>query len=60
MVEWSNVFYGVGFIVVFTLLWGILSPVFLPMFEGLLKNIRFGADVGIAKKEGYCSGCVGY
>ncbi len=53
MVEWSNVFYGVGFVVVFGFMWGLLSPVFLPMFQSLLKNVRFGADVGITKKEGY-------
>jgi hypothetical protein len=53
MVEWSNVFYGVGFIVVFGFMWKLLSPVFLPIFQSLMKNIRFGADVGISKKEGY-------
>jgi hypothetical protein len=53
MVEWSNVFYGVGFMVVFYYMWTLLSPVFLPIFQSLMKNIRFGADVGISKKEGY-------
>jgi uncharacterized membrane protein YadS len=53
MVEWSNVFYGVGFIVVFGFMWTLLSPVFLPIFQSLMKNIRFGADVGITKQEGY-------
>ncbi len=53
MVEWSNVFYGVGFIVVFTLMWGILSPVLLPLDQGIFKSIRFDASAGVSKKEGY-------
>lgn len=53
MVDWSNVFYGVGFLVVFVFFWSLLSPVLLPMAQSLFRMIKFDASAGVSKKEGY-------
>ena len=54
MVDWSNVFYGVGFLVVFFIFWGaVIQPVLLPMAQSLLKMVKFDASAGVSKKEGY-------
>lgn len=57
MVDWSNVFYGVGFMAVFSFFLFTVVPILLPIVTGLLKMIRFDASAGISKKEGYVESC---
>lgn len=60
MVDWSNVFYGVGVIVVLYFFLVFVVPIVLPIATGILKMIRFDASAAISKKEGYVESCSPY